>query len=1198
MKNCLTLLLGFLISFPSIGQSDEGKKIVLQNEIKLYPFILDDQVQTPESFISEPIPQSEIVDGYYFRLIQFTKNLSAGDWGKLSLYGINNEAYIPYRSWILAIPVAFDRRNLIQFNPVSVVRLSEKNKINKEVALRLLDGTNPDASIEIQLQTYVSPNRELMEAELRRWAEISFHGTHKSTYDLTLKATLISRLAVLPFVKFIELSPGVPVPEDTRGRSLHRSNSINSDHFSGLKYNGEGVAISLADDGRIGPHIDLKGRIKDFNTTNTGTHGDMTTGIAAGAGNLDPRYRGMADGVFMNVFSINGYPQINGAVANFNNLGSVITSTSYSQGCNQYTTDSQDGDNKLVTNSMFNFVFSAGNNGPGNCNYGAGAGWGNITGGYKNGKNVIAVGNVNQFGIIESTSSRGPAPDGRIKPDICANGYGQFSTDQNYTYSEGGGTSAACPGIAGILAQLYQVWREQRQEANPDGGMMKAILLNSADDQGKTGPDFIYGWGNVNVRRAYQTIVADRIANGTVSDGDSVVIPISIPTGQLQAKIMLYWTDPAGQPNATVTLVNNLDLKVKTSAGQQFLPWILDPSPSVASLNAPATKGIDDLNNVEQVAIDNPEAGDYFLVVKGKDIPQGPQKFFIVYDLIGSEITLTYPNGGEGFVPGESESVRWDAHGNTTNFTLTYSVDSGNTWQNIGTTNATMRFLNWTVPNIVSGNVLVNVARGNEADVSDAPFSIVRFPTGLQVVKACEDSLTFKWNAVSGATAYEVSRLGEKYMDSVAVTSETNIKIPYNVNDTTWISVRAAFPGGQKGRRAPAIRKNPGLIGCQASLDLALRQIISPNPGSGYPCGPLTNYPVSILIKNIGINPVSNFPVRYKLGNNPVVSATFTDEINPGDSAVYTFSTGLNLVANTVYNMYIITRPQADVVTSNDSVYFSFRAPSTPGATFNQSFQVAGFPPIGWNNRNLDNVRTWTRSLNITGPQGVLTYAALMDNYGYTSIGQIDGLLSPMVDLTSANNPGIIFDVAYAPHTSRQDTLSVFYSKDCGVTYIPTLYRKGGAQLATVTPRSTRFTPTNTIQWRSDTISIPNAAGEKVIIMFQNKTGNGNSLYLDNIRTASGIVSNSKAIHTSAGFKIYPNPAQKSLFISMNSAETTGLKTVKVLGLDGRVVMQVEVANLQDDIFELNVQSLSSGMYLLFGENQNGLIFREKFFIQ
>ena len=55
--------------------------------------------------------------------------------------------------------------------------------------------------------------------------------------------------------------------------------------------------------------------------------------------------------------------------------------------------------------------------------------WGNITGGHKQGKNVLATANVFENAELANSSSRGPAHDGRIKPDITANGQNQNSTD-------------------------------------------------------------------------------------------------------------------------------------------------------------------------------------------------------------------------------------------------------------------------------------------------------------------------------------------------------------------------------------------------------------------------------------------------------------------------------------------------------------------------------------------------------------------------------------------------------------------------------------------------------------------------------------------------------------------------------------------------------------------------------------------------
>ena len=94
---------------------------------------------------------------------------------------------------------------------------------------------------------------------------------------------------------------------------------------------------------------------------------------------------------------------------------------------------------------------------------------------------LLAVGNLDYAASLASSSSRGPAADGRIKPDICAQGTNVYSTYPNYTYNSITGTSMSCPGISGVLAQLYQAYKENNNNTNPSSGLMKCILLNSAD---------------------------------------------------------------------------------------------------------------------------------------------------------------------------------------------------------------------------------------------------------------------------------------------------------------------------------------------------------------------------------------------------------------------------------------------------------------------------------------------------------------------------------------------------------------------------------------------------------------------------------------------------------------------------------------------------------------------------------------------
>jgi hypothetical protein len=123
--------------------------------------------------------------------------------------------------------------------------------------------------------------------------------------------------------------------------------------------------------------------------------------------------------------------------------------------------------------------------------------------------NVIAVGNVDDKGTVSrsddtiaSSSSRGPTGDGRTKPDISAPGTGimscnnKWETQSNFVAKSG--TSMAAPHIAGsvllILDYVGSKW---------DPRAIKALLLNTAEDKGGTGPDNNYGYGYVDLKHAF-----------------------------------------------------------------------------------------------------------------------------------------------------------------------------------------------------------------------------------------------------------------------------------------------------------------------------------------------------------------------------------------------------------------------------------------------------------------------------------------------------------------------------------------------------------------------------------------------------------------------------------------------------------------------------------------------------------------------
>ena len=85
-------------------------------------------------------------------------------------------------------------------------------------------------------------------------------------------------------------------------------------------------------------------------------------------------------------------------------------------------------------------------------------------------------------------------------------------------------------------------------------------MLNTADDLGRPGPDYLFGYGRVNARRAVESLTANTFFEGDLSQGDSTIINIDVPSGAAELRVMLLWNDPAGAPFASPAITNDLDM--------------------------------------------------------------------------------------------------------------------------------------------------------------------------------------------------------------------------------------------------------------------------------------------------------------------------------------------------------------------------------------------------------------------------------------------------------------------------------------------------------------------------------------------------------------------------------------------------------------------------------------------------------------
>lgn len=946
----------------------------------------------------------------------------------------------------------------------------------------------------------------------------------RSTYDyITVKVdeSKISQLASLPSVKFIDWKYDYGEPENYTSRTGHRVNYLSPENTNGLDFDGEGVHVMLQDDGFIGPHIDYQGRIVQYWMGNNGDHGDHVGGTIAGAGNLDPHTTGQAPGADMSVYkAAPEYQGFDSISIHYNTKDVVITSTSYSNGCNAgYTAFTRVMDEQTYDMERLVHVFSAGNSGTSNCGYGAGNLWGNITGGHKMGKNTITVGNLTDEDVIATSSSRGPATDGRIKPDVCTKGTNVYSTTDPNSYTTKTGTSMSCPGVSGTLAVLYDAY-EDINGALPPSGLMKACVMNTCDDLGNPGPDFIHGWGRVNARKAYELFSNNYIITGSLTDQDSVSHSINVPANAKQLRVMVYWTDPEASIGASTHLVNDIDMSMTDPNGGTHIRWTPDPTPNPVNLDSPAAPGPDHINNVEQIVIDNPTSGTHNVKLKGFNIPSGPQEYFLVYWFEQPQLLVTYPVGGESFTPFSQEMLRWDSPETTGDFTIEYTLD-GNNWSVLSSNvSANQSYFYWNIPNAATPDARVRITHNQSgASGTSDPLSILRRPSGLTVIYSCPDSIGLQWNNVPDADSYDVFKLGSKYMEVIGNSSSTTFT-DYTSNplsEDLWYSVNAKQIEGTVSKRVNAIRKSPGIFNCVIPTDLELTTV-NPDAGSFYTCHSDSGYSIGVTVTNTGTTPISLFDASYETESGQLFQQSFTTNLAPGATESFLFSAPI-LGFNGLEEVTVAVSLAGDGNEYNDTIVTHFQEveEETVLPQFRENFEDfsvcspasdCGFTVCdltnGWTNEpngEVDDIdwRTFFGDTpsDFTGPSSDHNPGTPQGRYLYLEASgdctfQTANVVSPCIDLVGAEEATLSFWYNMYGAEMGNLNLDVFDGEKWHLAVMPELSgNKGGA-------------------WLEQVVDLSDFTGNIINIRFRGTTGSGfrSDMAIDDIALTAPPVAN------------------------------------------------------------------------------------------
>src|SRR5205085_8274543 len=114
-----------------------------------------------------------------------------------------------------------------------------------------------------------------------------------------------------------------------------------------------------------------------------------------------------------------------------------------------------------------------------------------------------------------------------------------------------------------------------------------------------------------------------------ISQGQQIETTFFLSSSQ-KVRVVLGWIDPdifpAADEVAEKTLVNDLDLKVIDPSGNAVLPYVLDRNHP----DAAATRGVNSVDNMEELEIGNAGPGTYRVIVSGTSIGTGPTQHYIL----------------------------------------------------------------------------------------------------------------------------------------------------------------------------------------------------------------------------------------------------------------------------------------------------------------------------------------------------------------------------------------------------------------------------------------------------------------------------------------------------------------------------------------------------------------------------------------
>lgn len=604
-----------------------------------------------------------------------------------------------------------------------------------------------------------------------------------------------------------------------------------------------------------------------------------------------------------------------------------------------------------------------------------------------NAKNSLTVGAVNPlpYGptsrtdvVVAPFSSWGPTDDGRVKPDIVGMGVNVLSTDNASTtaYTTLSGTSMAAPNVTGSLYLLQEYYQQKNSGNFMKSATLKGLVCHTAFDAGNVGPDYVYGWGLLDMKKAAQAITDNgaksMIKEYALTQGQTQTVNV-IASGNGDLMATIAWTDPQGTPTAGTTindrtpkLVNDLDIRVSDGT-TTFRPWVLDPAnPSVA-----ATTGDNIRDNVEQIYIPGAIPGKAYTITithKGT-LASAPQNYALIVTGIG----------GAAYCASAPASSADSRINNITLSNLNNTPAAGCTSYSDYTATTVTLEQGKTYPlSITAGtcggnfNKIAKIYIDYNADGTFDPVTELAATT--TVISAT--------GTYTGTISVPGSVLAGNYSLMRVVLSETS--------DATTITPCGTYAKGET--------QDYRVLFTKTTADAGLVSVSSSTPGGA--CAGQTN--VTVRIKNFGSANISNIPVTVTITNpdNSVVTLneTYAFTLPPAAEDDFILQGTFNTLSGATYRITATTNLSGDPVIANNSVTANIVTGTPAAATALQAYycdDTKKYILTGNSDGGILWYKTAADLLPITAGSPAYTLQAPVNNTFYAGVNDLKGTVGP-----------------------------------------------------------------------------------------------------------------------------------------------------------------------------------------------------------